>query len=42
MSTTHFGGYGKAAMIFAFIYLFGFAPVPFLPQTIGKSLPENV
>jgi len=37
-----FGGYGKAAMIFAFIYLLGFAAAPFLPETIGKPLPENV
>ena len=37
-----FGGYGKAAMIFAFIYLLGFVAAPFLPETIGKPLPENV
>jgi hypothetical protein len=38
----HFGGYGRAAMIFAFIYLLKFAAVAFLPETIGKPLPENV
>jgi MFS family permease len=36
-----FGGYGKAAMIFACIYFLGFAAAPFLPETKGKPLPED-
>ena len=37
-----FGGFGKAAMIFACIYFLGFAAALFLPETKGKPLPENV
>src|SRR5439155_6934970 len=37
-----FGGYGKAAMIFACIYVLGFFAAPFLPETKGRPLPENV
>ncbi|HXW30093.1 MAG TPA: MFS transporter [Xanthobacteraceae bacterium] len=37
-----FGGFGKAAMIFACIYFLGFAATPFLPETRGKPLPEDV
>jgi MFS family permease len=37
-----FGGYGKAAMIFACIYFLGFVAAPFLPETKGKPLPEDV
>jgi MFS family permease len=37
-----FGGYGKAAMIFACIYFLGFVAAPFLPETKAKPLPENV
>ncbi len=34
-----FGGYSRAAMIFACIYILGFAAAPFLPETKGKPLP---
>jgi MFS family permease len=37
-----FGGFGKAAMIFACIYFLGFAAAPFLPETKGTPLPEKV
>lgn len=37
-----FGGYGKAAMIFACIYVLGFVAAPFLPETKAKPLPEEV
>jgi MFS family permease len=37
-----FGGFGKAAMIFACIYFLGFMAAPFLPETKGQPLPENV
>jgi MFS family permease len=37
-----FGGYGKAAMIFACIYILGFVAAPFLPETKGKPLPEDL
>src|SRR5262249_17530905 len=37
-----FGGYGKAAMIFACIYFLAFVAAPFLPATKGKPLPEAV
>ncbi|HML14317.1 MAG TPA: MFS transporter [Xanthobacteraceae bacterium] len=37
-----FGGFGKAAMIFACIYFAGFAATPFLPETRGQPLPEDV
>nr|WP_284701419.1 MFS transporter [Rhodoplanes tepidamans] len=35
-----FGGFGKAAMVLASIYLLGLAVAPFLPETRGKPLPE--
>jgi MFS family permease len=38
----HFGGYGPAATIVALIYLLGLCAVPFLPETVGKPLPEKV
>jgi MFS family permease len=38
----NFGGYGPAATIVALIYLLGLCAVPFLPETVGKSLPEKV
>ncbi|MBV8753007.1 MAG: MFS transporter [Hyphomicrobiales bacterium] len=38
----HFGGYGPAACIVALIYILGLAAVPFLPETVGKPLPEKV
>lgn len=34
-----FGGFGKAAMVLASIYVVGIAAAPFLPETKGKSLP---
>ncbi len=34
-----FGGYSRTAMIISFIYVLGFALVPFLPETKGKPLP---
>jgi MFS family permease len=37
-----FGGYGKAAMILSGIYVLGFVAAPFLPETKGKPLPEDV
>jgi MFS family permease len=37
-----FGGYGKAAMILSCIYVLGFVAAPFLPETKGKPLPEDV
>jgi MFS family permease len=37
-----FGGYGKTAMIFACIYILGFVAAPFLPETKGKPLPEDL
>jgi MFS family permease len=37
-----FGGFGKAAMIFACIYFLGFVAAPFLPETKGQPLPEDV
>jgi MFS family permease len=35
----HFGGFGKMAVAFSFIYVLGFVLVPFLPETKGKPLP---
>jgi MFS family permease len=37
-----FGGFSRAAMIFACIYFLGFAAAPFLPETKGRPLPEKV
>ena len=34
-----FGGYGRAAMVLALIYIVGILAAPFLPETRGKSLP---
>ena len=34
-----FGGFGKAAMVLASIYVVGIVAAPFLPETRGKSLP---
>ena len=36
----HFGGFGRAAMALALIYVVGIAAAPFLPETRGKSLPS--
>ena len=35
-----FGGFSRAAMIIACIYILGFCVAPFLPETNGKPLPE--
>src|SRR3989475_316599 len=37
-----FGGFGQAAMILACIYFLGFLAAPFLPETKGQPLPEDV
>jgi MFS family permease len=37
-----FGGYGHAAVTVGFIYLVGLLLTPFLPETRGKRLPEDV
>jgi MFS family permease len=34
-----FGGFSRAAMMFACIYILGFVVAPFLPETKGKPLP---
>jgi MFS family permease len=34
-----FGGYGRAAMMLALIYLVGIVAAPFLPETVGRPLP---
>jgi MFS family permease len=36
---TQFGGFSRAAMTIACIYVLGFVVVPFLPETKGKPLP---
>lgn len=38
----HFGGFGPAACIVALVYILGLCAVPFLPETVGKPLPEKV
>jgi MFS family permease len=38
----NFGGFSNTAMIVAVIYFLGLASAPFLPETVGKPLPENV
>jgi MFS family permease len=35
----HFGGFGRAAMVLAAIYVVGIVCAPFLPETRGRSLP---
>ena len=35
----HFGGFGRAAMALALVYVVGISAAPFLPETRGKSLP---
>lgn len=37
---THFGNYGKAAVIVSLIYILGIVAAPFFPETRGKPLPE--
>jgi MFS family permease len=39
---SRFGGYGHAAVTVGFIYLVGLVLAPFLPETRGKPLPENI
>jgi len=38
----NFGGFSNAAMTVATIYFLGLVSAPFLPETRGKPLPENV
>jgi MFS family permease len=38
----NFGGFSNAAMTMALIYAVGLLSVPFLPETRGKPLPEDV
>jgi MFS family permease len=38
----NFGGYSNAAMTMAVIYVIGLLSVPFLPETRGKPLPEEL
>jgi MFS family permease len=38
----YFGGFGYAATIAAGIYILGLAAVAFLPETVGKPLPDKV
>ena len=39
MLIAQFGGFGKMAVAFSFIYILGFVLVPVLPETKGKPLP---
>ncbi|HEX7933339.1 MAG TPA: MFS transporter [Paraburkholderia sp.] len=39
---TRFGGYGHAAVTVGFIYLVGLVLAPWLPETRGQPLPEEV
>jgi MFS family permease len=38
----YFGGFGYAATLAAGIYILGLAAVAFLPETVGKPLPDKV
>jgi MFS family permease len=38
----NFGGYGHAAVTVGFIYLLGLVLVPFLPETRGIPLPDDI
>jgi MFS family permease len=38
----HFGGYGSAAVTVSLIYVVGIVLTPFLPETAGKPLPEEL
>ena len=38
----NFGGYSNAAMTMAMIYVLGLLSAPFLPETRGKPLPDDV
>ena len=40
IAVTETGGFGRAAMALALIYVVGIAAAPFLPETRGKSLPS--
>lgn len=37
----NFGGYGNSAVLLSMIYVIGLVAVPFLPETLGKPLPES-
>jgi MFS family permease len=39
---TAFGGYGHAATVIGSVYLIGIAAAPFLPETRGLPLPDEV
>jgi MFS family permease len=39
---TNFGGFGYAATAVSLVYIISLASVPFLPETLGKPLPEDV
>ena len=38
----NFGGFSNAAMVMATIYVLGLLSAPFLPETLGKPLPDEV
>jgi MFS-type transporter involved in bile tolerance (Atg22 family) len=38
----NFGGFSNAAMMMATIYVLGLLSAPFLPETRGKPLPEDL
>ena len=38
----NFGGYSNAAMVMATIYVLGLLSAPFLPETRGKPLPDEI
>jgi MFS family permease len=38
----NFGGYGRVATIISCIYMLGFVVTPFLPETRGKTLPDQI
>jgi MFS family permease len=38
----NFGGYGRVATIISCIYILGFAVTPFLPETRGRALPDQI
>lgn len=37
----NFGGFGNSALIVSMIYVVGLVAVPFLPETLGRPLPES-
>jgi MFS family permease len=36
----NFGGFSRAAVVIATVYILGLVAAPFLPETRGKPLPE--